>query len=90
MTFAEWRPNILVSDIGLPGENGYELIRRVRELGEVGGGAIPAGALTAYAGDDDSQRALLAGYQMHIAKPVEPDTFVSVVARISGWGNGRG
>jgi PAS domain S-box-containing protein len=90
MTFAEWRPNILVSDIGLPGENGYELIRRVRELGEEGGGAIPAVALTAYAGDEDSQRALLAGYQMHIAKPVEPDTFVSVVARISGWGNGRG
>ncbi|HZS37031.1 MAG TPA: ATP-binding protein [Polyangia bacterium] len=90
MTMKEWRPNVLVSDIGLPGENGYELIRRVRELGEEGGGAIPAVALTAYAGDEDSQRALLAGYQMHVAKPVEPDAFVSVVARVSGWGNGRG
>ncbi len=83
-----WLPDVLVSDIGLPGENGYELIRRVRES-SAEARALPAVALTAYAGDEDSQRALLAGYQMHIAKPVEPDALVSVVARVASWGMNR-
>jgi signal transduction histidine kinase len=81
-----WEPNVMVSDIGLPGVNGYELIRRVREHGRAG---PPAVALTAYAGDDDNQRALDAGYQLHVAKPIDPDELISVVARVSGWGNGR-
>ncbi len=65
-------PDILISDIGMPGGDGYELIRRVRALPADRGGAVPAIALTAFARPDDRRRALEAGYQMHISKPVEP------------------
>ena len=66
------KPDVLVSDIAMPGEDGYDLIRKVRALEWERGGKIPALALTAYAGLEDRARALEAGYQMHLVKPVEP------------------
>jgi signal transduction histidine kinase len=78
-------PHVLISDIGLPGEDGYSLIRRVRALGPSTGGDVPAVALTAYAGAEDRRRSEHAGYQMHLAKPVESDELVSVVASLVRW-----
>jgi PAS domain S-box-containing protein len=82
------RPDVLVSDVGMPGENGYELIKKIRALGPERGGKVPAVALTAYAGPKDRRRALLAGFQTHLAKPVEPDELLAVVASL-GWREGR-
>ena len=78
----ETRPDILISDIGMPGEDGYDLIRKVRELPAGRGGKIPAIALTAYARTEDRLRALRAGYQMHISKPVELAELVAVIASL--------
>jgi CheY-like chemotaxis protein len=77
------RPDVLVSDIGMPGENGYELIKRVRALPAERGGRVPAVALTAYAGAKDRRHALLAGFHTHLAKPVEPDELLAVLASLS-------
>jgi signal transduction histidine kinase/CheY-like chemotaxis protein len=77
-----WRPDVLLSDIGMPGQDGYELIRRVRELPPESGGRTPAAALTAFARPEDRRRALLAGFQMHIAKPVEVKELAAVVANL--------
>jgi PAS domain S-box-containing protein len=79
---AEERPDLLISDIGMPGEDGYELIRKVRSLPAGGGGKIPAIALTAYARTEDRLRALRAGYQSHIAKPVELAELTAVMASL--------
>jgi len=76
------RPALLVSDIGMPGEDGYELIRKVRALPAKRGGKIPAIALTAYARTEDRLRALRAGYQMHVSKPVELAELVTVMASL--------
>jgi len=78
------RPDLLVSDIGMPGEDGYELIRKVRALPAGRGGKIPAIALTAYARTEDRLRALRAGYQMHVSKPVELSELVAVMASLIG------
>jgi PAS domain S-box-containing protein len=78
------RPDVLVADIGMPGEDGYALIARVRALGAASGGSLPAAALTAYAREQDRERALAAGFQTHIAKPVEPRTLTATVARLAG------
>ncbi|MDQ1610728.1 MAG: hypothetical protein QOG00_659 [Pyrinomonadaceae bacterium] len=77
---SEWKPNVLVSDLGMPGEDGFALIGKVRALAPEHGGDIPAAALTAYVRDEDRRRALAAGYQTHIPKPVEPSSLVSAVA----------
>jgi PAS domain S-box-containing protein len=81
--------DILVSDIGMPGEDGHSLIRKVRQLPKDKGGAIPAVALTAYARAEDQMRSLNAGFQVHLSKPVEPDKLASVVAsllkKIGSW-----
>ncbi len=82
--FNEWRPSVLLSDIGMPGEDGYSLIRRVRALPPAQGGNVPAAALTAYARAEDRTRALLAGFQQHVAKPVEPKELAAVVANLAG------
>jgi CheY-like chemotaxis protein len=74
------RPDVLVSDIGMPGEDGFSLMRRVRQLAEAAGGRVPAVALTAYAGAEDRDRALLAGFQMHVPKPVEPLELAAALA----------
>jgi CheY-like chemotaxis protein len=76
-------PHVLISDIGMPGESGYDLIKKIRSLDPELGGRVPAVALTAYAGAADRRRALLAGFQTHLAKPVEPDELLAVVASLS-------
>jgi CheY-like chemotaxis protein len=78
------RPDVLVCDIGMPGEDGYALLSRVRALSPEEGGLVPAVALTAYARPDDRRRALAAGYQIHLAKPVDPDELISIIARMAG------
>jgi PAS domain S-box-containing protein len=80
----ERQPEILLSDIAMPGEDGYELIRRVRALGPAGGGQVKAAALTAYARTEDRLRALWAGFQTHIPKPVQPNELAAVVASLAG------
>ena len=80
--FAEWEPDILVSDIGLPNEDGYSLIKKVRQLDSSRAQKIPAVALTAYATDEDRIRALDAGFQTHVAKPIEPELFVSSITSV--------
>jgi len=75
-----------VSDIGLPGDDGYSLIRQVRALDEESGGRVPAAALTAYAKDEDRHRAIAAGFQAHVTKPVELAQLASVVASLAGRG----
>ncbi|HYO13498.1 MAG TPA: ATP-binding protein [Thermoanaerobaculia bacterium] len=74
------RPHVLIADIGMPGEDGYALIRQVRTLAPERGGSIPAVALTAYARPEDRERALAEGYQEHVAKPVEPETLIELLA----------
>ena len=78
------KPHILVSDIGMPEVDGFELLRRVRALGHARGGRIPAIALTAFARTEDRTRALRAGFLVHVAKPVEPSELVATVATIAG------
>ena len=75
-------PDVLVSDIGMPGEDGYDLIRRVRRLEAVRGRHIPAIALTAYAAAEDRRRMLHAGYDSHVAKPVEASAFAPLIASL--------
>jgi CheY-like chemotaxis protein len=79
----KWRPDVLLSDIGMPGEDGYELVRRVRELPAERGGKTPAAALTAFARVEDRRRALRAGFQMHLAKPVDIQELATVVASLA-------
>ncbi|MDF2440760.1 MAG: hypothetical protein JWN98_1744, partial [Abditibacteriota bacterium] len=81
--FRDWRPDMLVSDIGMPEEDGYSLIRRVRALPDAEGGQIPAIALTAYARDEDRAQALAAGFNRHLSKPVEAAALTHVVADLA-------
>ena len=78
------RPTVLVSDIGMPDVDGYELLRRVRALGEARGGKVPAIALTAFARSEDRTRALRAGFVVHVSKPVEPSELIATVASVVG------
>jgi len=78
------RPHVLRSDIGMPQTDGYELLRQVRALGSERGGKVPAIALTAFARSEDRTRALLAGYLVHVAKPVEPRELIATVASVGG------
>ena len=80
---ARWKPDVLVSDIAMPEESGYVLMQRIRRLTPEHGGAIPALALTAYAGPDDAQLALSAGFQAHVAKPVQPVKLALAVAELA-------
>ncbi len=79
-----WKPHVLVSDIEMPGEDGYSLIRKVRQLAGPEGGQIPAVALTAYGRPEDRMRSLSAGYSMHVAKPVDPVELGVIVANLAG------
>ena len=74
--------DVLVSDIGMPGEDGYSLIRRIRKL-DSPAAQIPAVALTAYARSEDRQRAILAGFHLHVAKPVEPSELITMVSSLA-------
>lgn len=77
----EWQPHVLVSDLGMPDEDGYSLITKVRTLSQ--GGLIQALALTGYAFDEERQRALSAGFQAYLTKPVEPGDLISVVTNLA-------
>jgi len=83
-TLQRLKPDVLVSDIQMPDEDGYTLIRKVRALGSERGGQVRAAALTAYARSEDRARALRAGFQAHVAKPVDADELVAVVANLVG------
>jgi PAS domain S-box-containing protein len=87
--FDEWPPDVIVSDIEMPGEDGYQLIRRIRQLAPERGGMTPAVALTAYARTDDRLRALSAGYQMHVAKPADPVELAVVIASLAAHRHNR-
>ncbi|NOK34462.1 response regulator [Corallococcus exercitus] len=78
------RPHVIISDIGMPGEDGYSFIRRLRALPLEQGGQTPAIALTAFARMEDRTRALLAGFQMHVPKPIEPAELIIVLASLTG------
>jgi CheY-like chemotaxis protein len=80
----EWKPDVILSDIAMPDEDGYTFIGRVRALPRDKGGETPAAALTAYARDVDRRQALDAGYQMHIAKPIGASQLVTMIARLAG------
>ncbi len=81
---AEWRPDVILSDIAMPEEDGYSFICKVRSLPRDKGGETPAAALSAYARDEDRMQALAAGYQMHIAKPIGASQLVTMVAKLAG------
>ncbi|MES2957113.1 MAG: PAS domain S-box protein [Pseudomonadota bacterium] len=79
----EQRPQVVLSDIGMPGNDGYELMRWVRALPDAQMRRTPAAAFTAYAAAEDRQRALMAGYQLHLVKPVHPNDLVAAVAELA-------
>ncbi len=84
IAFEHARPDVLLSDIGMPIEDGYSLIRRVRALVPERGGKVPAAAITAYATAEDRERALAAGFQLHLSKPVDPERLSAAIARLIG------
>jgi CheY-like chemotaxis protein len=77
-----FKPHVLLSDVGLPRESGYELIRQVRALNP-DLGEVPAVALTAFASEKDRDLALSSGFQVHLAKPVEPDLLIETIRRLA-------
>jgi PAS domain S-box-containing protein len=81
-TFLAAQPHLVVSDIGLPGEDGFSLIAAIRSLPREAGGAVPAVALTAYARVEDRDRALRSGFDMHLPKPIDPDALLAALAEI--------
>lgn len=82
--FKKWKPDLLISDIGMPQEDGYALIRKVRKLESKRERQIPAIALTAYATEEDRTEALTAGFQEHVTKPIEPLVLVKSIAALFG------
>jgi CheY-like chemotaxis protein len=78
------KPHVLVSDIGMPETDGYSFIRAVRSLPTGAGGRTPAIALTAFARSEDRTRAMIAGYQVHVSKPIEPHELLATVASLAG------
>jgi CheY-like chemotaxis protein len=76
-------PDVMVSDVGMPDEDGYELVRRLRLLPAAKGGRLPVVALTAYARAEERTRALRAGFNMHVPKPVEPSELLAVIASLA-------
>jgi CheY-like chemotaxis protein len=84
MILEEWRPDVLISDIGMPNEDGYSLIESVRSREWERVGLIPAVALTGYAGPEDRRRLLAAGYQICLAKPIEFAELVVALSNLAG------
>jgi CheY-like chemotaxis protein len=84
ITAAHGDYDLLLSDIGMPEADGFALIRQVRGLAADRGGQIPAAAITAYVSDRDRQRAIEAGFQVHLAKPIDPDQLIQMVATLTG------
>ncbi|MBD2092123.1 PAS domain S-box protein [Microcoleus sp. FACHB-1515] len=79
---AKSRPDLLISDIGMPQVDGYELLQQVRQLRPDDGGQTPAIALTAYAGEINQQRAIAVGFQRHLSKPIDPDTLIAAIREV--------
>jgi PAS domain S-box-containing protein len=82
--FSEWQPDVLISDIGMPDEDGYSLINRIRQLPLDKGGITPAIAMTAYGRDEDRMRVLASGFHQYIAKPAEPFELIAAIAGLIG------
>jgi CheY-like chemotaxis protein len=81
--FKQWQPEVLISDIGMPNEDGYALIQKVRAWeAQHGAARVPAIALTAYARAEDRVCALRAGFQIHVPKPIQPDELIATVANL--------
>jgi CheY-like chemotaxis protein len=78
------KPDLILSDIGMPEKDGYEFIRTIRKLSVAEGGRTPAIALTAFARSEDRTRAMMAGYQVHLSKPVEAQELVATVGSLVG------
>jgi PAS domain S-box-containing protein len=87
--FRRWKPDVLISDLGMPGEDGFTFIAKIRALSPAEGGDVPAAALTAYAAEKDRHEALAAGYQIHIPKPIDPATLAAKVAEMGKKEDGR-
>jgi PAS domain S-box-containing protein len=87
--FKTLQPNVIVSDIAMPGQDGYSFIRSVRALESQGGGHVPAVALTSYARGEDRMASLRAGFQIHLTKPVEPSELTSVIASVTGYSTSK-
>jgi PAS domain S-box-containing protein len=87
--FAEQTPDVLISDVAMPGADGYELIRQVRALSREQGGDVPAAAVTAYARPEDRSRLLNAGFSIHLPKPVDPAEVVAVVSTLTRFTHRR-
>jgi PAS domain S-box-containing protein len=85
-TLDAWRPDVVVSDVGLPGEDGYAFIRSLRARPAEHGGEVPAIALTGYGQTEDRARAAAAGFQMHLVKPIDPPELLAAIARVVGEG----
>jgi CheY-like chemotaxis protein len=85
----KWKPDVLISDVGMPNEDGYALILQVRALSHERGGSIPAIALTGYSRLEDRSQLLAAGYHMHLSKPVELARLVSAIMSLSGRTEGH-
>jgi PAS domain S-box-containing protein len=81
--FRQQRPDILLSDVGMPGRDGYDLIREIRALPRDRGGDVPAAALTAYARGEDRRQLLQAGYSVYLPKPIDPDELIAVVVSLT-------
>ncbi|MBA3560920.1 MAG: response regulator, partial [Gemmatimonadaceae bacterium] len=81
-SIAKKKPHVLIMDIGMPEEDGYSVIQKVRQLTREHGGNVPAIALTAFARLEDRRRAILSGFQMHMSKPVEPSELVAIVSSL--------
>jgi CheY-like chemotaxis protein len=82
--FEHRRPDVLVSDIEMPSQDGYSLIRKVRALAPEQGGKTPAVALTAFSRPEDRIRSLMAGFNIHVSKPVDPAELTTIVASLTG------
>ena len=82
--FKTWKPDLLVSDIGMPNEDGYSLIARLRKLKTKRAKEMPAIALTAYATKDDQERTLASGFQLHVSKPIDPEKLITSIAKAMG------
>jgi CheY-like chemotaxis protein len=87
--FIEFRPQVVVSDVGMPGEDGYSFMRRIRQLSHAEGGQTPALALTAFARAEDRRKAIEAGFDVHAAKPIEFERLASTLLELSRVGAER-
>ena len=85
----EFKPEVILCDISIPGEDGYSLLRRIRELSSERGGWIPAAALTAHVSEEQRRRSLSAGFQMHISKPLDAAQLKEAVVELLAWAKQR-